>query len=307
VELDMSIRSMYRWYSNASFVYLEYFTNFDEWCTRGWTLQEGHAAKSLKVSPKHGKFFMELVANINYDDCRKLALNESYGHRDSLYWFGLMESRKTTVVEDKIYALIGILSVDFQIMYGEGERSMERMYEEITRQKGDISWLATTKFRDAMNTDKHSLPLEEIWNSQYLDNPPPQETIITNYRIRMLASNVTWAREWIHNTYRNTIGYDIIHDDYNLYYIKHNKILIILRGDIGNLENYGIYSARCLNMYNLEGRGGNIGINYKNFVKNNFVLHSDDVPGLKYRMVPTCAMDPMNPPIMPPFTPSRRR
>jgi hypothetical protein len=300
VELDMSIRSMYRWYKNAAFVYLEYFTKFDEWCTRGWTFQEGHAAKSLLVSPKHGKFFMELVADMNREDCKKLALDESYGYRDSLYWLGLMEFRQTTVAEDKVYALIGILDVDFQIMYGEGERSMERMCGEIARQKGDMSWLATTRYRDAMNTDKHSLPLEEIWNSQYSDSPSSQEIQLTNIGLRMLASDVSWAREWIHDTYRNIIGYDTIHDDDKFIYIKPNKILLILRGDPPDCV---VYSARCVDMYNLEGVGKNIRVNYKNFVnKSSSVQNPDGVSGLKYRKVPTHVTNPMNPPTMPPRT-----
>jgi hypothetical protein len=138
----MSIRSMYRWYSNASFVYLEAFTNFNEWCTRGWTLQEGYAAKSLKVSPKHGNSFMELVSKLTDDELYDLALSKMPEQLNSFYWFRLMESRKTTVVEDKIYALVGIFGVDFQIAYGEGERSKGRMYEEIAKQKGDLTWIA---------------------------------------------------------------------------------------------------------------------------------------------------------------------
>jgi hypothetical protein len=168
VELDMSIRSMYRWYSNASFVYLEAFTDFDEWCTRGWTLQEGAAAESLLVSPKHGNSFMELISDLEDDKIYKISLVKPYGYSGSVYWFGLMNSRETTVLEDKVYALIGLLDIDFQTAYGEGERAMDRAYDEIARQKGDVSWLASKFFYEGMSVMQElhnrstALPCSEI-------------------------------------------------------------------------------------------------------------------------------------------------
>jgi len=141
VELDMSIRSMYRWYSSASFVYLEYYTNFGEWCTRGWTLQEGYAAESLHVSPVHGNSFMELVSNLDNNSAYKLALSRTPERSLSAYWTCLMNARETTVIEDKAYALVGVLGISFQFAYGEGEISSSRLAEEMAKQKGDVSWL----------------------------------------------------------------------------------------------------------------------------------------------------------------------
>jgi hypothetical protein len=145
VELDMSIRSMYRWYSDASFVYLEHFTNFNEWCTRGWTLQEGAAAKILRVSPNHGNSFWDLVSKLG-DEAHFLGIGRIHGS-SSFYWINLMQSRKTTMKEDKAYALIGLLGIDFQIAYGEGKRAIERMCEEVSKQKGDLTWLAVKNFK----------------------------------------------------------------------------------------------------------------------------------------------------------------
>ena len=165
-ELDMSIRSMYRWYSSASFVYLEYFTDFREWCTRGWTLQEGAAARILRASPRHGNF-MQLVAGMDDSAAYNLGLDEQ-GHRDcsSIYWIRLMESRQTTMIEDKAYALIGLLGIDFQIAYGEGERAIDRMCEQLAKQRGDISWLAGNKLRH--RTDEH-LTMEELSYCRHSD------------------------------------------------------------------------------------------------------------------------------------------
>jgi hypothetical protein len=45
-----------------------------------------------------------------------------------------MNARKTTVTEDKAYALVGVLGINFQFAYGEGEISSPRLAEEITKQ-----------------------------------------------------------------------------------------------------------------------------------------------------------------------------
>lgn len=150
VELDEAIRSMHRWYSNATFVYLEANTTVKDWSSRGWTLQEGAAAKSLVVSPKHGKSFMELLSNEYWNDDKVcgLALERLYMPYNSMYWINLIDSRKTTKKEDRAYALIGLLELDFQIAYGEGNRAMDRLYGELMKQKGDVTWLMGDKFRN---------------------------------------------------------------------------------------------------------------------------------------------------------------
>ncbi|KAH8548214.1 hypothetical protein BGW37DRAFT_431401 [Umbelopsis sp. PMI_123] len=55
-----------------------------------------------------------------------------------------MEKRHTTRIEDKAYALIGLLNIDFQIMYGEGDRAWTRGIEQIAMQKGYLSWIIGT-------------------------------------------------------------------------------------------------------------------------------------------------------------------
>lgn len=161
VELDMSIRSMHRWYSCATFVYLEHYTDFDEWRKRGWTLQEGHAAESLRVSPKHGNSFMELVSRLDDRGVSNLALNKVSKRTSSVYWFYLMRSREATIEEDKVYALIGLLDIDFQIAYGEGNKATYRMYGEIAKQKGDVSWLAN-RFPDTYDISPVILNPQDI-------------------------------------------------------------------------------------------------------------------------------------------------
>lgn len=270
VELDMSIRSMYRWYSNASFVYLEYYTSFKEWCKRGWTLQEGHAAKSLHISPKHGKFFMQLLGTINLDECAKLALNEWYGYRNSLYWIGLMELRRTSVPEDKAYALIGLLGIDFQIAYGEGGRSMDRICEEIAKQKGDLSWLATVRYRDATNVHKRSVPMKEILGAGYLDNHPRHEVQLTSTGIKLEVSNLDGYFSHFRDAYKKYHGHEIYVDDGPCYWIASSGVVIVTKPD-GSSHN--IRGVRCMDNPVSTNAKTTITLNYKYFEnKNNSVL-----------------------------------
>lgn len=271
VELDMSIRSMHRWYSNAAFVYLEYHTSFKEWCTRGWTLQEGHAAKSLHISPKHGKFFVELLDTINGDGCAKLALNEWYGYRNSLYWIGLMELRRTSVPEDKAYALIGLLGIDFQIAYGEGGRAMDRICEEIAKQKGDVSWLATARYRDATNVHKRSVPVKEILGAGYLNSHPRHEVQLTSTGIKLEVTNITVYLSHVRDAYKKYHGHDIYVDEGDCYWIASSKVMIVTKLDG---KSHNIRGVRCMdNPVDSHNGMPTITINYKYFENtNNSVL-----------------------------------
>lgn len=149
-ETDEAIRSMYRWYNNAHFVYLESDTSLEDWSTRGWTLQEGAAAKALRVAPDRAGSFLELLSKERWSDdrIRRLALAASFIPNSPMYWINLMNSRMTTKIEDKAYALVGLLGLDFQSAYGEGKRANTRLYEELVKQKGDVTWLMDPSFRN---------------------------------------------------------------------------------------------------------------------------------------------------------------
>jgi hypothetical protein len=134
-ELDMSIRSMHAWYSAASVVAVPDFQDLNLWMSRGWCLQEGNAAKALLINtselPRGGD---QMVQTLRKMGCVS-------GKIPASFWLSLMQNRMTTRLEDKAYALIGLLNIDFQIMYGEGKRSWNRLIEQIAIQHGDISWM----------------------------------------------------------------------------------------------------------------------------------------------------------------------
>ncbi|CAO3695683.1 unnamed protein product [Umbelopsis ramanniana] len=134
-ELDMSIRSMHSWYSQASIVAVPSNQDLDVWMSRGWCLQECQAARALLIEtsnlPKGG---IEMLNSLLKMGCIK-------GDMPANFWLSTMVKRQTTRIEDKAYSLIGLLGIDFQIMYGEGERAWTRLIEQLAIQKGDLSWM----------------------------------------------------------------------------------------------------------------------------------------------------------------------
>lgn len=116
-ELDMSIESMHNWYSAASIVCVPVKQDVKVWTTREWCLQEGKAARAILLDtsqfPRGGDTMRNTLLEMG------CITNEM----PASLWLFLMQKRKTTRVEDKAYALIGLLKFDFQILSGEGQRS----------------------------------------------------------------------------------------------------------------------------------------------------------------------------------------
>ncbi|KAF8960790.1 heterokaryon incompatibility protein-domain-containing protein [Flammula alnicola] len=162
-ELDESIRSMYRWYREASIclVYLADTTSLDDmphdrWFTRGWTLQELLAPRKIKFYTKN---WISLSSNENDKESNKIhqiikaatgitprELSEfrpgisdgaTGGLARRMVWAA---NRKTTREEDQAYSLMGIFGVSFSIAYGEGaERAFFRLIEVILASFRDVS------------------------------------------------------------------------------------------------------------------------------------------------------------------------
>ncbi|KDR68979.1 hypothetical protein GALMADRAFT_36116, partial [Galerina marginata CBS 339.88] len=165
-ELEESIRSMFNWYSNSKVCIVQLAnTDFgmeslrsDPWFTRGWTLQELLAPKSIKFftsykfQPLTSGSFDDDDKNIDSDSKRGLwnhisditqilpeqisTFNAGIDHaRDALVW---LSKRKTTRIEDMAYCLIGLLGIPLTIAYGEGEMAFYRLQVEIVQRSPDM-------------------------------------------------------------------------------------------------------------------------------------------------------------------------
>jgi hypothetical protein len=165
VELQEAINSMFRWYQKATkcYVYLldvsttkrrandeclEYTWEpaFREsrWFTRGWTLQELLAPRSVEFFSREGKQLGDKTAleqKIHeITGIATLALQGTplceFSVEERLSW---AKSRQTTRKEDRAYSLLGIFDIHISLIYGEGEEhAFKRLRKEIDQPSNDL-------------------------------------------------------------------------------------------------------------------------------------------------------------------------
>ncbi|KAF2726408.1 HET-domain-containing protein [Polyplosphaeria fusca] len=158
VELSHAINSMFRWYRNAArcYVYLsdvsaakrkvdsdicEWESAFrrSKWFTRGWTLQE-------LLAPRTVEFFSWQRKRLGDKDSLRQQIHEvtgipeaalqgellsQFSVNDRLSW---IEHRRTKRKEDKAYSLLGIFGVYMPPIYDEGVgRAFGRLRDEIKK------------------------------------------------------------------------------------------------------------------------------------------------------------------------------
>jgi hypothetical protein len=157
-ELQKAINSMFRWYQNAAkcYVYLPDVSSCDShindwlprptwqlefpksrWFTRGWTLQELIAPRSVDFFSQEGDWLgdknilaqqIHEITGISVQALRGCALSElSIEER-----FSWAKDRNTKEEEDSAYCLIGIFDVSLPLIYGEGQqKAFNRLRREI--------------------------------------------------------------------------------------------------------------------------------------------------------------------------------
>jgi hypothetical protein len=165
-ELSEAINSMYSWYSRACVCYA-YLSDVlkgetekrtsralkaSEWHTRGWTLQELVAPKSLVFLDRtwtdigtrsNHKASVALCTGIDeqlIEDSLQLLGNVSVAEK--LSWAG---GRTTSRREDEAYCLLGLFEINMPLLYGEGDKAFDRLQGEIIRSSNDESILLWDK------------------------------------------------------------------------------------------------------------------------------------------------------------------
>jgi tetratricopeptide (TPR) repeat protein len=164
-ELSESINSMFRWYKNAErcYVYLSGLSQkkghpgwedsfrAHRWFTRGWTLQELVAARSVHFFNGNGyrlgskrslKSMIHEITGISVLALQGTPLTD-FDAEERFKW---AESRQTKKKEDWAYSLLGIFNVSMPIIYGEGlEHAVARLKNEISQSAMQSSSLATRR------------------------------------------------------------------------------------------------------------------------------------------------------------------
>jgi hypothetical protein len=159
-ELSEAITSMFRWYRDAEhcYVYLSdvsisknrnnqpnqtweaAFRN-SRWFTRGWTLQELIAPKSVKFFSQEEYFLGDKkMLRQQVQETTGIPLTVLSGSpltqfsiTERLRW---AEKRNTKRREDQAYCLLGIFDVFIPLIYGEGDHAFIRLKEEIDKRSG---------------------------------------------------------------------------------------------------------------------------------------------------------------------------
>ena len=150
-ELQEAINSMFRWYQNAKkcYVYLSDVKNDtldgdgesalkeSRWFTRGWTLQELLAPKSVEFFSHEGarlgdkkslRNIIHKITNIPVDALQGSLLS---GFTASAR-FAWAENRQTTREEDGAYCLLGIFGIYMSLIYGEGkDNAIKRLRRKV--------------------------------------------------------------------------------------------------------------------------------------------------------------------------------
>jgi Heterokaryon incompatibility protein (HET) len=175
-ELTEAINSMYKWYQNSQFCYaylddvpeipsadegLSYLTrpwekrfSASKWWTRGWTLQE-------LIAPRSVVFYSENWDRIGTKREHRGLISSFTGIHIEILYDGDVKSvcvaqrmswasrRETTREEDIAYCLMGIFDVNMPLLYGEGEKAFLRLQEAIINTTDDHSIFAwTAQFRN---------------------------------------------------------------------------------------------------------------------------------------------------------------
>jgi len=179
-ELSEAINSMYKWYAEADICYA-YLSDIrtvsspsqpswsiatfatSKWFTRGWTLQE-------LIAPRSVEFYAEDWTDLGTKSSRRDEISTITGIdvrvldgenpaicnvAERLSWAA---SRQTTRSEDAAYCLLGIFQVHMPLLYGEGDRALIRLQEEILKTTEDYTLLARNAGSLLDTHPKYGLP-----------------------------------------------------------------------------------------------------------------------------------------------------
>ncbi|KIW29916.1 uncharacterized protein PV07_05701 [Cladophialophora immunda] len=156
VELTQALNSMFVWYRQAQVCYaylsdvpsdedpLKEGSKFrqSKWFTRGWTLQELVAPQYViffagdwkEIGTKSS--FQELIIEVTGIP-EQVLLTNSAGEISVAQRMSWAAKRKTSVVEDQAYCLLGLFNVKMQMTYGEGREAFRRLQLEIMKVSDD--------------------------------------------------------------------------------------------------------------------------------------------------------------------------
>ncbi|KAI0467719.1 hypothetical protein F4859DRAFT_493404 [Xylaria cf. heliscus] len=166
-ELSEAINSMYKWYVRSAECHAlladvppaaeqdpespgsAFYGS--RWFTRGWTLQELIAPRTLLFlardwsilgDKRNNPALVDVVADITGVPVAVLLGKARPGNISVASRLQWASGRQTTRVEDIAYCLLGIFDVNMPLLYGEGQRAFIRLQEAILKSTSDQSIFA---------------------------------------------------------------------------------------------------------------------------------------------------------------------
>ena len=155
VELSEAINSMFNLYENSTICYAylqdvppnntKLAFHRSRWFTRGWTLQELLAPRFVVFLNQKWQLIgtkcllakdIAIAAGISRND----QLN--YRRRSIATKMSWAARRRTALLEDEAYCLLGLFSINMPLIYGEGRKAFVRLQEELIRIYDDGSIFA---------------------------------------------------------------------------------------------------------------------------------------------------------------------
>ncbi|KAF9017160.1 heterokaryon incompatibility protein-domain-containing protein [Rhodocollybia butyracea] len=168
-ELSEAINSMYRYYSKAEICYA-YLADMQsglsrssnsglhvcKWFTRGWTLQELIAPKTViffakdweKIGTKAS--LQEILTEITGIPSDILLSRADLSEMSIAARMSWAAGRQMTRIEDRAYLLMGVFGVFMPMIYGKGEHAFIRLQEEILKVSDDHT-IFTWKEKETMS------------------------------------------------------------------------------------------------------------------------------------------------------------
>ncbi|KAL8786805.1 MAG: hypothetical protein Q9195_008063 [Heterodermia aff. obscurata] len=154
-ELSEAINSMYKWYekSEICYVYLEDFSlknrgeelEQSRWFSRGWTLQELLAPRSVVFYDQNWveigskRFLKAKISSICGISPEHLDEPKNASIATKMSW---ASRRYTSREEDMAYSLLGLFNINMPLLYGEGDNAFYRLQCEIIQSSTDESIFA---------------------------------------------------------------------------------------------------------------------------------------------------------------------
>lgn len=171
VELTYALNSMYRWYRDSihCYVYMEDVETRDvlrerrsqeakwhdafqhsRWFTRGWTLQELLAPRSIHFYGRNGRLLGD-KNSLEAEICNTTGIDPRALRGEPLSTFSIEErfswatERQTSRSEDAAYSLLGLFDVSMPVIYGEGKRKAMNRLRSAIKDHGDQKQSGTSR------------------------------------------------------------------------------------------------------------------------------------------------------------------